>query len=117
MAIEVKGLDKVLEQLKDVEIDEALESELLKECKVFLEEIKANQTVRTGSQKKGWKGSIKRYEGKKAYVISNKNKFFVFEEYGTSFAKHNVGYIERSIDGKVEEVTEAMMRIIERLFE
>ena len=118
MAIEVSGLDKVLEQLENVVLDEALESDLLKECKVIFDEIVEQQPVDTGKQKKGWKGRIRRIDGKKTYVISNKDKFWVFSEYGTSFANHtNVGFIARAIENNIDKVAENMEKKIKELFD
>ena len=117
MSIEVSGLDKVLKQLENIELDDALEGELLKECKVIFDEIVEQQPVDTGSQKRGWKGRIKRIDGKKTYVISNKNTFWVFEEYGTSFANHtNVGFIARAIENNIDEVADRMEKKIKELF-
>ena len=118
MSIEVTGLDKVLKQLENIELDEALEGELLKECKIIFDEIVEQQPVDTGSQKRGWKGRIKKIDGKKTYVISNKNKFWVFEEYGTSFANHtNVGFIARAIENNIDKVADRMEKKIKELFD
>ena len=118
MSIEVTGLDKVLEKLENIELDDALESELLKECKVIFDEIVEQQPVDTGSQKRGWKARIKRIDGKKTYVISNKNTFWVFSEYGTSFANHtNVGFVARAIENNIDEVADRMEKKIKELFD
>ena len=118
MSIEVSGLDKVLKQLEDVVLDEVLEGELLKECKVIFNEIVEQQPVDKGSQKKGWKGRIKKIDGKKTYVISNKDRYWIFSEYGTSFANHtNVGFVARAIENNIDEVADRMKKKIKELFD
>ena len=86
---------------------------LLNECKSFMEEIKANQTVLTGSQFEGWRGSVRKIDGEKHFVISNDDFSWIFENYGTSISKHNVGYVDRAIDSKIDEVKKSMIKVIE----
>ena len=111
--IAITGLDEVVDMLKNMEIDDDTETMLLNECKPFTEEIKANQTVLTGSQFEGWRGSVRKMDGEKYFVISNDDFSWIFENYGTSISKHNVGYVDRAIDSKIDEVKKSMIKVIE----
>lgn len=111
--ISMDGFDKAVNMLEGMIIDDFKETELLKKCKPITEEIKANQTVLTGSQYEGWHDSVKKIDGNKNFVISNDDFSWIFENYGTSISKHNIGYADRAIDSKMEEVKEAMVEFIE----
>ena len=111
--ITITGLDEVIDIVKNMEIDDYTETMLLNECKSFTEEIKANQTVLTGSQFEGWRGSVRKMDGEKHFVISNDDFSWIFENYGTSISKHNVGYVDRAIDSKIDEVKKSMIKVIE----
>ena len=111
--IAITGLDEVVDMLKNMEIDDYTETMLLNECKPFTEEIKANQTVLTGSQFEGWRGSVRKMDSEKYFVISNDDFSWIFENYGTSISKHNVGYVDRAIDSKIDEGKKSMIKVIE----
>lgn len=111
--ITIIGLDEVIDIVKNMEIDDFKETRLLNECKPFTEEVKANQTVLTGSQFEGWRGSVRKIDGEKHFVISNDDFSWIFENYGTSISKHNVGYVDRAIDSKFDEVKKSMIKVIE----
>ncbi|MDI9215999.1 HK97-gp10 family putative phage morphogenesis protein [Clostridium tertium] len=112
--ITIEGLDDVIKMLENIEIDDFKETMLLNECKTLTKEIKDNQKVLTGSQYKGWRGSVRKIEGKKHFVISNDDFSWIFENFGTSKAKHNVGYVDRAISSKIDEVKQSMIEVIER---
>lgn len=111
--ISISGLDDVVNMLENMEIDDFKETMLLNECKPFIGEIKSNQTILTGSQYEGWRGSVKKIDGKKHFVVSNDDFTWIFENWGTSFSKHNVGYVDRAIDSKIDEVKKSMIKVIE----
>ena len=56
---------------------------------------------------------MKKIDGKKHFVVSNDDFTWIFENWGTSFAKHNIGYVDRAIDSKIDEVKRAMIEVIE----
>lgn len=111
--ISMDGFDKAVNMLEGMIIDDFKETELLKKCKPITEEIKANQTVLTGSQYEGWRDSVKKIDGNKNFVISNDDFSWVFENFGTSISKHNIGYVDRAVNSKIDEVTESMIEFIE----
>lgn len=111
--ITTTGFDEAIKMLENMQIDDFMENKLLNQCKPFVEEIKKNQKIRTGSQYKGWKGSVRKIDGAKNFIISNDDFSYIFEEWGTSISKHNTGYVERAINSKIEEVKNSMIDVIE----
>lgn len=113
--IAIEGLDEVIKMLDKLEIDDTQETRLLNKCKPIIEDIKSNQKVLTGRQLEGWKGSIKRLDGKKCFVIDNDDFTWIFENWGTSFAKHNIGYADRAVDSNIDKIAQEMIKEIEAM--
>ncbi|ACA54338.1 hypothetical protein FDC45_14980 [Clostridium botulinum] len=95
--IEIEGMEEFTDFLKDMSINESDEKKAVREAiKPIAQEIEKNTTKRTGKLSKLSK-TVKREGLGTVGIIKTKAFYDIFEEFGTSTAKHNVGYFDRSV--------------------
>lgn len=108
--IEIEGMEGFTEMLQDMTIDEADEKKAMREAiKPIADEIEKNTTKRTGKLSKLSK-TVKKEGLATVGIVRTKQFYDTFEEFGTSTAKHNVGYFERSVKNTEDEATEILAK-------
>lgn len=111
--ITITGLDELISYLDGIEISEQLESKALKTGgEILKENVIKNTPDLTGAMKKSIKGGIKRVNGNKVYSVYSSQWDIVFADTGSSKNKKYVGFFERSIEEKIDEVAEVMKEIV-----
>lgn len=95
--IEIEGMEEFTDMLSDMTIDETDEKKAMREAiKPIAEEIEKNTTKRSGKLSKISK-TVKKEGLATVGIVKTKQFYDIFEEFGTSMSKHNVGYFDRSV--------------------
>lgn len=103
MEIRITGLDKLAEDLKNMEISSAREKKALRTVGDILKKaFDENIAIRTGRSKSRIKRTIKRAEGYECHVYID-TWYYKFTEFGTSQQKKNVGLIANAIESVADE--------------
>lgn len=107
--IELDGFDDLETLLQDMTITEADEKKAMKKAlKPIVDEIEKNTPERSKKLKKSIKRIVKR-EGLAIVGIVRLGKFYdVFQEFGTSQTKANVGFFEKSVNRSENEAIEVL---------
>lgn len=97
--IEIDGMEELQNLLQDMSLSEADEKKAMKKAITPVSnEVQRNTPYRTGRLKKSVKATVKK-EGFATVGIVRTGQFYdIFEEYGTSKSKKNVGFFERSVN-------------------
>lgn len=112
--INISGFDELIDYMKKCEISEQKEKKALKEAgETFKKSFDENIAVDTGNAKRSIKNTtVRNSDGdlcQRVYV----NAFYeMFDEFGTSKSKKNVGRIERAIDSVENEALEKATNIL-----
>lgn len=97
MGIEIEGLDEFTNMLENMTIDEADEKKAMRNAiKPIAEEIEKNTPKRTGRLAKLSK-TVKKEGFATVGIVRTKVFYDIFQEFGTSKQKKNVGYFDRSV--------------------
>jgi HK97 gp10 family phage protein len=104
--IEVEGMDEFTDMLEDMTIDEADEKKAMRKAiKPIADEVERNSPVGyTGKLKKISK-TVKKEGLATVGIVRTKVFYDIFQEFGTSTQKKNVGYFERSVNSTKDEAT------------
>lgn len=95
--IELEGMEEFTSMLENMTIDEADERKAVRNAiKPIADEIEKNTTKRSGKLSKISK-TVKKEGVATVGIIKTKQFYDIFEEFGTSMSKHNVGYFDRSV--------------------
>lgn len=109
--IEIEGLEELTEFLQDMNIDEADEVRAVKKAiDIIADEVEKNTPEGATKRLKKIKKSVK----KEGFATVGKVKmgafYDVFQEFGTSKSKTNVGFFERSINKTENEAIEIITK-------
>jgi HK97 gp10 family phage protein len=109
--IEVEGMDEFTDMLKDMTIDEADEKKAMRNAiKPIADEVERNSPVGyTGKLKKISK-TVKKEGLATAGIVRTKVFYDIFQEFGTSQQKKNVGYFDRSVKNTEDEAVEILAK-------
>lgn len=108
--IELEGMEEFTDMLVDMTLDEADEKKAIREAiKPIAEEIEKNTTKRTGKLSKLSK-TVKRDGLATVGIIKTKTFYDIFEEFGTSNGKHNIGYFDRSVKNTEDKALEILAK-------
>lgn len=107
--IEIDGLDEFTDMLEDMTIDEADEKEAMRKAiKPIADEVKKNSPVgKTGKLKKVTQ-AVKKDGLATVGTVKTKAWYDIFQEFGTSRQKKNVGYFERSVKNTEDKAAEIL---------
>ncbi|MGO5075189.1 HK97-gp10 family putative phage morphogenesis protein [Clostridium sporogenes] len=95
--IEIEGMEEFTDMLQHMTIDEADEKKAVREAiKPIADEIEKNTTKRSGKLAKV-KEKVKKEGLATVGEVKTKEFYDIFEEFGASMAKHNIGYFDRSV--------------------
>lgn len=101
--IELEGMDSLTDLFKDMTLTEENKKQAMqKAIKVVKNEISKNTTKRTGRLSK-LSATVKQEDFATVGIVKTKRFYDIFEEFGTSNAKHNVGYFDKSVRNKENE--------------
>lgn len=108
--IEIEGLDEFTDFLNDMTVDEADEKRAVrKSLKPIAEEIEGNTPKRTGMLSK-LRETVKKEGFATVGAVRTKVFYDIFQEFGTSKQKKNVGYFDRSVKNKESEALEILAK-------
>ncbi|WP_096635853.1 HK97-gp10 family putative phage morphogenesis protein [Clostridium cochlearium] len=108
--IEIEGMEEFTDMLQDMTLDEADEKKAMRNAiKPIAEEIEKNTTKRTGKLAKLSK-TVKREGLGTVGIIRTKQFYDIFEEFGTSNGKHNIGYFSNSVDNTTDKALEILAK-------
>lgn len=100
----IEGFDDFEELLQEMTITEADEKKAMKNAiKVIENEIVKNTPVETGNMAKKIKSTVKKENFATVGEVKLGAWYTIFEEFGTSQNKKNVGFAEKSIRNKENE--------------
>lgn len=95
--IEIEGLEEFTEMLEGMTLTEEDERKALRlAIKPIADEIEKNTTKKSGKLSKVSK-TVKKEGLATVGAVKTKQFYDIFEEFGASDNKHNIGYFERSV--------------------
>lgn len=103
----IEGVEELKKYLENNEMSEQKERNILKKVgEIIKSEVEKNTPKKTGKLKKNVMVKIKKlYGGTSVIVDFNNNVFWdIFQEFGTSKQRKNIGFFSRSINNVEEEV-------------
>lgn len=99
MAIEVKGFDDIFKDLDDMNISDKKKRRALKEgVEIVRQAVIENSPVATGSMKKRWKSTIKRFDGNLGFEVKGDTVQDIENEFGSSKNKKHIGFFSKAVD-------------------
>lgn len=109
--IELEGMEEFADFLQDMTIDEADEKKAMREAiKPIANEVEKNTPVgNTGKLKKISK-TVKKEGLATVGIVRTKAFYDLFQEFGTSQQKSNIGYFERSVENTKNEALSILTR-------
>ncbi|AJA42864.1 hypothetical protein DP125_13640 [Clostridium tetani] len=108
--IEIEGMEEFADMLENMTIDEADEKKAMREAiKPIADEIEKNTKKRSGKLSKLSK-TVKKEGLGTVGIVRTKAFYDIFEEFGTSHAKHNVGYFDRSVKNTEDNAIEILSK-------
>jgi len=107
--IEIEGMDEFTKMLEDMTISEADEKKAMRKAiKPIADEVEKNSPVgKTGKLKKVSK-TVKKDGLATVGIVRTKAWYDIFQEFGTSRQKKNVGYFERSVKNTEDKAAEIL---------
>lgn len=112
-SIEIVGLDDFFDEIKNMEISDSKKRKALNKCgDILLEGIEPSAPKRTGKLRKGLKKQVRKTDEGMSVIVSTSSFYDVFQEFGTSQSKKNVGFFEKGVRSKENE---AVRTVIEEL--
>ncbi|AUM89168.1 hypothetical protein RSJ15_16210 [Clostridium botulinum] len=95
--IEIEGMEEFTNMLENMTLGEADERKAVRlAIEPIANEIEKNTTKRSGKLSKISK-TVKKEGLATVGIVKTKQFYDIFEEFGTSMSKHNVGYFDRSV--------------------
>jgi HK97 gp10 family phage protein len=108
---EIEGIDDLFDELKDMEISDAKKKKALRDCgDILVDGIKPNLPKRSGKFRDSVKRRIVRLDVGLSVVVSSGKFYDVFQEYGTSQQKSNVGTFEKGVTSSQDKAVEAVIK-------
>jgi HK97 gp10 family phage protein len=108
--IHIVGIDDFFDELKNMEISDAKKRRALKKCgDILIDGIEPSVPKRTGRLRKGLKKTIKKTDEGMSVIVSTSSFYDVFQEFGTSQDKSNVGFFEKAVRAKQSEAVSAVI--------
>lgn len=107
--IEADGFEELEKMLQEMTITEEDEKKAMRAAiKPIAEEVKKNTPEDTGELKKSIRKQVKK-DGLATVGIVRLGRFYdVFQEFGTSKSKKNVGFFEKSINKSKDEAVKVL---------
>lgn len=97
--IELEGMEEFTDMLVDMTIDESDEKKAMKKAiEPIYQEAYVNAPQRTGKLKKGIKKQVRKEDLATVGIIKLGVFYSMFNEFGTSKSKKNIGFFERSVE-------------------
>lgn len=101
--IEIEGMEEFTDMIEDMTIDEADEKKAIRNAiRPIAEEIEKNTPIGSGKLKKISK-TVKKEGLATVGIVRTKAFYDIFQEFGTSEQKKNVGYFDRSVKNTENE--------------
>lgn len=103
--IETEGMEEFSEMLEGMTIDETDEKKAMRNAiEPIATEIEKNTAKRSGKLSKLSK-TVKKEGLATVGMVRTKQWYDIFEEFGDSGSKHNIGYFERSVRNTEDKAT------------
>ncbi len=97
--IELEGFDELEKYIEDMTLTDSDKTKAMRAAITpIAEEVEKNTPVRTGALKKSIKTQVKKEDMTTVGVVRMGEYYDIFQEFGTSQQKANVGFFERSIN-------------------
>lgn len=111
--IESRNFDDAMKVLSDLQIDGALEREILNLVrKENLQVVRDNTPVETGATARTWKASIR---GSKVQIENKEHWQYIFQEWNSIHAGDgNVGKIRKAISEKLTSLADKILDLVGR---
>jgi HK97 gp10 family phage protein len=111
----VDGFDDFFDEITDMEISDTKKKKALKAVgNVLIDGIEPNLPKKTGRYRKGLKQSIRQTEEGMSVIVTS-NKFYdMFQEYGTSKQKANVGSFEKGVTQSADKAVQTAIKELSR---
>lgn len=114
MSCTISGLEQTEKLFK--ELTDSQLRKVANEIGVIVENaMKANIAIDTGASQKSVKKSIRKCEEGIKVSISPQTEYYIFDEYGTSKDKSNVGKLYRAIESTKSKCIETAKEVIDKL--
>lgn len=108
---EINGFDDIFEELKNMEISDIKKKRALNAGGDILEEgIRPNLPKRTGKYQRSTKKQIKRLDEGLSVIVKSAAWWDIFQEYGTSRSKKNVGSFEKGVNQSADKAVQAIIK-------
>lgn len=109
--IEIDGFEELEEMLQEMNIDEKDEKKAVKcAIDIIADEIEKNTPKRTERLKKSLKRTVKKEEFATVGIVRFGAFWDVFQEFGTSKDKKNVGFFEKSVNRTKDKAIETLAK-------
>lgn len=109
--IEIDGLDEFQEMLEEMTLTEADErSSMRKAIKVIAEQVEKDTPVGETGQLSKIKTSVKKDGLGIVGVVKSGSYYSIFQEFGTSYQKANVGYFDRAVTSTQDEALSILIK-------
>lgn len=110
--IRIEGLEEIESFLQEVTISEEDERRAIRaSLKPMAQEIENNTTKKSGKLSK-LTTTVKKEGLGTVGTIKTKRFYDIFEEFGASGKKHNIGYFERSVRNKEAESISILAKLL-----
>lgn len=108
---EIIGFDDIFEELKRMEISESRKRSALNNAGDILEEgIKPNLPRKSGKYQETTEKQIKRLDEGLSVIVKSKAWWDIFQEYGTSKQKKNIGSFEKGVNQSADKAVQAIIK-------
>ena len=109
MELELTGFDDLIEEITKLDISESKERKILKKCgETIKNKMEQGVPKRTGREERSIKTYIKNTDEGLVSITKTNVMYDLFNEWGTSKSKNNVGKVAKAID----EVKEELYKIV-----
>lgn len=108
---EIKGFDDFFDKIKDMEISDIKKRRALRGAgEVLIKGIEPNLPKRTGGYRKELKQKIKQTDEGMSVIVSSSKFYDIFQEYGTSQQKANVGSFAKGVNQSADKAVETVVK-------
>ena len=111
--IELTGFEELEAELQKMTITKADERKAMKiAIEPVAKELKANTPIGHTKRLSNVKATVKQEEFSTVGIVRSEAFYDVFQEYGTSYQKANVGYFDKSISSTQDKAVEILAKTL-----
>lgn len=107
------SLEDLIKDLEHIEVSNEMQRKALKAGAEILKNATEEAAPKgSGRLGKGIKYNIKKIDGDICAVIRTNSFYDIFTNFGTSFASHDVGWWDRTIEDNEDKATKAISEVL-----